>query len=76
MPDVTQPNLALRLEHKQEIAGGIYLLEFRHPQASELPEFGAGAHVAITVPNGLVRKYSLCNDPAERSRYEIGRAHV
>jgi phthalate 4,5-dioxygenase reductase subunit len=25
----------------------------------------------VRVPNGLLRKYSLCNDPAERDRYQI-----
>jgi phthalate 4,5-dioxygenase reductase component len=25
----------------------------------------------VRVPNGLLRKYSLCNDPAERERYQI-----
>src|SRR5690606_6031143 len=34
-----------------------------------LPAFSAGAHIAVRVPNGLLRKYSLCNDPAERDRY-------
>ncbi len=33
--------------------------------------FTAGAHVAVTSPNGCVRKYSLCNDPADRDRYLI-----
>ncbi len=41
------------------------------PDGGELPEFSAGAHVAVKVPNGLIRKYSLCNDPAERDRYQI-----
>src|SRR4051812_10684830 len=31
-----------------------------------------GAHVDITLANGLVRQYSLCNKPAERDRYVIG----
>jgi phthalate 4,5-dioxygenase reductase subunit len=36
-----------------------------------LPEFSAGAHISVRAPNGMVRKYSLCNDPAERDRYAI-----
>src|SRR5205085_8701445 len=30
-----------------------------------------GAHVLVTSPNRSVRRYSLCNDPAERDRYVI-----
>src|SRR5712675_319340 len=36
-----------------------------------LPEFSAGAHIGVHVPNGMLRKYSLCNDPAERDRYQV-----
>ena len=71
MPDVAQPNMALLLARKDKIADGIEQLEFRHPDGNELPEFTAGAHIAIKVPNGLIRKYSLCNDPADRNRYLI-----
>ena len=37
----------------------------------DLQEFTAGAHIELRAPNGLIRKYSLCNDPAECERYEI-----
>lgn len=33
--------------------------------------FTPGAHLGITVPNGEMRKYSLCNDPDEADRYVI-----
>ena len=45
--------------------------EFRDASGKELPAFTAGAHVAIRTPNGLLRKYSLCSDPAERDRYLV-----
>ncbi len=61
----------LKVTRKDEIARGIDLFELRRPDGGELPQFTAGAHVALKVPNGLVRKYSLCNDPAERDRYQI-----
>ena len=63
--------MTLRVTRKDEIARGIDLFELRRPDGGELPEFSAGAHVAVKVPNGLIRKYSLCNDPAERDRYQI-----
>lgn len=40
-------------------------------EGRELPPFEAGAHIDLHLRNGLVRKYSLCNDPFEREFYEI-----
>jgi vanillate O-demethylase ferredoxin subunit len=36
------------------------------------PPFEAGAHVELHVADGIVRPYSLANDPAERDRYLLG----
>ncbi len=63
--------LPLHVTRNDRIADGIHLLEFRDSGSKPLPEFSAGAHVAIRAPNGLLRKYSLCNDPAERDRYLV-----
>ena len=63
--------MRLRVARNDVIADGIYLLEFRDAGGEPLPPFSAGAHIAIRVPNGLLRKYSLCNDPVERDRYQV-----
>jgi phthalate 4,5-dioxygenase reductase subunit len=63
--------LSLRVMRNDKIADGIHILEFRDAGGQPLPEFSAGAHIAIQAPNGLLRKYSLCNDPAERDRYLV-----
>src|SRR5690242_2648653 len=60
-----------RVTRAERIADDIHLFELRDPAGGALPEFSAGAHVSLKVPNGLIRKYSLCNDPAERDRYVI-----
>jgi phthalate 4,5-dioxygenase reductase subunit len=60
-----------RVTRAERIADDIHLFELCDPAGGELPEFSAGAHVSLRVPNGLIRKYSLCNDPAERDRYII-----
>jgi len=65
------PMMPLRVTRNEKIADGIHLLEFRDAGGKPLPEFSAGAHITIRVPNGLLRKYSLCNDPAERNRYQV-----
>jgi phthalate 4,5-dioxygenase reductase component len=63
--------LPLRVTRAEKIADGIYLFEFRDAAGKPLPQFSAGAHITIRVPNGLLRKYSLCNDPKERDRYQV-----
>jgi len=72
MTATDQPQmLPLRVTRNDRIADGIHMLEFRDAGGQPLPEFSAGAHIAIRAPNGLLRKYSLCNDPAERDRYLV-----
>jgi phthalate 4,5-dioxygenase reductase subunit len=63
--------MPLRVTRADRIANGIHLFELRDASGGELPQFTAGAHIAIRAPNGLLRKYSLCNDPAERDRYQV-----
>jgi tetrachlorobenzoquinone reductase len=40
--------------------------------AIPLPVFTAGAHIDLHLPGGLLRSYSLLNDPQETHRYRIG----
>lgn len=63
--------MPLRVTRNEKVADGIHLLEFRAAENAALPPFTAGAHIALKTPNGLTRKYSLCNDPAERDRYQV-----
>jgi phthalate 4,5-dioxygenase reductase subunit len=63
--------MPLRIARITEAAEGIRSFELVQPDGSELPPFTPGSHVKVQVPNGLLRKYSLCNDPAERHRYVI-----
>jgi vanillate O-demethylase ferredoxin subunit len=57
---------AMRLE-----AEGVLGLELVAADGASLPPFEAGAHIDLYLPNGLIRQYSLCNDPRERHRYRI-----
>ena len=66
----TEPILhPLRVSAARRIARDIHTFELRDPHGAELPAFTAGAHLMVQVPSGALRKYSLCNDPAERDRY-------
>jgi phthalate 4,5-dioxygenase reductase component len=63
--------LPLRVASARPIATGIHAFELRAADGGRLPSFTPGAHVAVQVPGGPLRKYSLCNDPADDDRYEI-----
>ncbi|HLZ67012.1 MAG TPA: PDR/VanB family oxidoreductase [Aliidongia sp.] len=63
--------LTLRVTRSEPAADGIQLLELRHPAGAELPAFTAGSHLAVRVPSGAMRNYSLCNAPGERDRYVL-----
>lgn len=63
--------MPLRIARITDAAEGIRSFELVQPDGAELPPFTPGSHVKVQVPNGLLRKYSLCNDPAERHRYVI-----
>lgn len=41
------------------------------PDGWTLPPFRPGAHIDVHLANGLVRTYSLCNEPADSGRYVI-----
>lgn len=41
------------------------------PDDWALPRFRPGAHVDLHLPNGMVRAYSLCGDPAEPDRWTV-----
>ncbi|MDB5945868.1 MAG: ferredoxin [Ramlibacter sp.] len=61
--------MPLRVERKSRIATDVFLFELVHGDGVALPPFTAGAHVTVLTPNGLTRRYSLCNAPAETGRY-------
>lgn len=63
--------LTLLIARATDVAEGIRSFELVDPRAAPLPPFTPGAHVRLRTPGGAVRKYSLCNDPAERHRYVV-----
>lgn len=46
--------------------------ELVRPDGSGLPAFTAGSHVSIRLPSGMVRHYSIANNPHETHRYVLG----
>ncbi len=63
--------LQVRITRHVVEASDIVSLELAALPGESLPAFSAGAHVDVEIHPGLVRQYSLCNDPAESHRYLI-----
>jgi ferredoxin-NADP reductase len=52
-------------------AESINSFELAVPAGGELVAFTAGSHIDLYLSNGMIRSYSLVNDPSERNRYVI-----
>lgn len=63
--------IQVQITRKTRETDDICLLELARPDNGALPAFGAGAHIDVHLPGGLVRQYSLCNSPSETHRYQI-----
>lgn len=52
-------------------AEDVLALTLEDPDGSELPCWDLGAHIDVAIAPGLIRQYSLCGDPADRSAWRI-----
>ncbi len=64
--------MRLRLEAIRREADAIHTFEFVREDGSDLPAAQAGAHIAISLPNGLIRQYSLLTTGPEPASYRVG----
>ncbi len=71
MSSISPTDIPVRIVRVETIADGIVLFEMRPKGGEELPPFTPGSHINVRVPNGLLRKYSLCSNPADRDHYLI-----
>jgi vanillate O-demethylase ferredoxin subunit len=58
---------------RHDATARIVVLDLVSPAGADLPEFAAGAHVDVLVDGAarLVRQYSLCGPPHDRTRYRL-----
>ncbi len=57
----------LRLE-----ADGVLGVELRDRSGAPLPPFEPGAHVDVSLPNGVTRQYSIASSATDATRYWLG----
>lgn len=65
-------DLNVRVAARHEEADGILTFELVSTDGRPLPPFTAGSHIDVQIRDGLVRQYSLANDPADSRHYLIG----
>jgi ferredoxin-NADP reductase len=63
--------VAIVVAEVDEPVAGIRRLVLMDQDQWELPPFAAGAHIDLHLETGLVRTYSLCNEPSDRNRYVV-----
>jgi ferredoxin-NADP reductase len=57
---------------RADVAQDVVSVTLGAPDGSELPAWTPGAHVDLLLAPDLVRQYSLCGAPSDRSRWRIG----
>ncbi|WP_369168835.1 2Fe-2S iron-sulfur cluster-binding protein [Streptomyces sp. R28] len=60
--------LRLTVTSRETLAEGVVQLRL---EGHDLPRWEPGAHLDLVLPSGLVRQYSLCGDPEDRSSYTV-----
>jgi ferredoxin-NADP reductase len=53
-------------------AEGVVVLDLVATGGGALPPWAPGAHIDLLLDDGLIRQYSLCGDPADRSVWRVG----
>ncbi|WP_369138673.1 PDR/VanB family oxidoreductase [Modestobacter versicolor] len=62
----------VQVQDKVQVADGVVTLTLAAPDGGRLPDWTPGAHVDLTLDNGLTRQYSLCGDRWDASSYRVG----
>ncbi|MGW0504549.1 PDR/VanB family oxidoreductase [Micromonospora sp. NPDC003241] len=61
----------LVVARRDSVATGVVVLTLCRPDGGEVPAWTPGAHVDLDLGPGLVRQYSLCGDPADRTALQV-----
>ncbi|MFC9624016.1 PDR/VanB family oxidoreductase [Streptomyces sp. NPDC056930] len=62
----------LVVAERAETADGVAVLTLRRLDGEPLPQWQPGAHIDLLLADGLVRNYSLCGAPDDRTAWRIG----
>ncbi|MFI7024971.1 PDR/VanB family oxidoreductase [Micromonospora sp. NPDC049900] len=68
---MTATPTTLVVARREAVATGVVVLTLCRPDGGEVPDWTPGAHVDLDLGPGLVRQYSLCGDPADRTALQV-----
>lgn len=63
-------NVVVKNRHVE--GGNVAVMEFESAGSTALPRIEAGAHIDVYLPNGMVRQYSLCQNPQQQGIFRLG----
>ncbi|MBN9759508.1 Flavodoxin reductase (ferredoxin-NADPH reductase) family 1, Vanillate O-demethylase oxidoreductase [Pseudonocardia sp. Ae406_Ps2] len=61
----------LRAEQLTRLADDVVEVRLVDPSGAELPSWEPGSHLALDLPAGLTRQYSLCGSPTDRRSWTV-----
>lgn len=70
--DYAERDLELVVTERQTESDGVVSFSFASADGQELPLWTPGAHMDVTVTDGLTRQYSLCGETSDTQRWRIG----
>ncbi len=65
------PVMQLVVTRAEKMTPEVTRYEFAREGGADLPAFTSGAHIDVVVAPEFFRQFSLCGDPADRSKYQI-----
>lgn len=71
MAKKTTLSMTVLVQAKRLEAEGVAGFTLVDPHGRELPSFTAGSHIDVQPEPGLLRQYSLCNQPGSTDQYQI-----
>ena len=70
--ELREHEVEVLVSERTPVADNVLALTLTERHGRALPEWSPGAHIDLLLAPDMVRQYSLCGDPADRSRWRIG----
>jgi ferredoxin-NADP reductase len=66
-----ETHLELVVRGRSYVADGVVMLDLARADQTQLPDWQPGAHIDLILRDDLVRQYSLCGDPGDRTLWRV-----